>query len=46
MKVMWMALLLSSLAATAGAQTREPTLDVFNARRQRTNRIGMIVLAS
>ena len=46
MKVMWMALLLSSLAATAGAQTQELTLDSFNARRQRTNRIGMIVLAS
>lgn len=54
MKTAAILLLLTSLAATAGAQSTAPgaaadfgaTLDAFNARRQRTQRIGMIALAS
>lgn len=44
MKFAGIALLLASLAVTAGAQ--EPTIDSFNARRQRTQKLGMIALAS
>ena len=54
MKTAAILLLLTSLAATAGAQSSgtqsggdpQITLDAFNARRQRTQRIGMIALAS
>jgi hypothetical protein len=54
MKTAAILLLLTSLAATAGAQSggarstgdSQMTLDAFNARRQRTQRIGMIALAS
>jgi len=54
MKTAAILLLLTSLAATAGAQSAgarsisdpQLTLDAFNARRQRTQRIGMIALAS
>ena len=54
MKTAAVLLLLTSLAATAGAQSSgtqsvgdaQITLDAFNARRQRTQRIGMIALAS
>jgi hypothetical protein len=54
MKTAAILLLLTSLAATAGAQSAgaqsmsdsQLTIDAFNARRQRTQRIGMIALAS
>lgn len=49
MKTAAIILLLTSLAATMGAQTApeaQLTIDSFNARRQRTQRIGMIALAS
>ena len=49
MKTAAILLLLTSLAATAGAQSvgdPQITLDAFNARRQRAQRIGMIALAS
>jgi hypothetical protein len=47
MKTAAFLLLLTSLAATAGAQTTaDPAIDAFNERRQRTQRIGMIALAS
>ena len=54
MKTAAILLLLTSLAATAGAQSSgtqsvgdpQNTLDAFNARRQRAQRIGMIALAS
>ena len=54
MKTAAILLLLTSLAATAGAQSSaaqsvgdpQITLDAFNARRQRAQRIGMIALAS